>query len=382
MSRSNEQSKNWCFTLNNPVISEADLITQFTSYDSFKYVIFQLEKGENDTPHYQGYVEFTTNHRLSAVRGYLPTAHWEKRKSRTNVAAIEYCQKSESRVDGHEPHTAGEATPNKPGTRPKIGSFLETCATGGLIAAALEDPDTFVRYSHGIQKFLTLQVTQRGKFDSPPVITLMYGPPGCGKTSHYYATHGNQAFSLPCTSGFWFDGYTGQPTCILDDFDGRHSAWSLAQTLRVFDRYRMQAPIKGSFTTWGPDRLYCSTNIHPHLWYDYSGRADQYNALVRRITYVMWWCYLPGTNGESPRPSFVLKTINNPMRVHQDYERNVAAIAEGMDVQPLPRPVINIFDENDPIKINDALWHKFFFNHPQFRDDNGQTIVGVDPYDF
>lgn len=364
MSGNNIQSKNWCFTLNNPDISEADCLSLFTSHSSFKYVVFQLESGENGTPHFQGYAEFVSNQRLSALRLILPTAHWEKRKSRTNVAAIEYCTKLDSRVAGHEPIIAGEPTPNQPGKRPQISVFLENVGTSGLVSAAMSNPDVYVRYSSGIQKFLALRVVQRSADEPPPVITLMYGPPGCGKTSYYYETEGSEAFSLPCSNGFWFDGYCGQPSCILDDFDGRSSHWTLSQTLRVFDRYRFQVPIKGSHVVWGPDRLYCSSNIHPSLWYDYSSRDAQYDALVRRITHVRWWWYKRGVPRDMSNPSFDFVLVTNPRSLAQD------------------GTVVNLSDPTDPVSVNNALWRKFFYEHPRFLDADNKPIPNVDPYDF
>jgi hypothetical protein len=51
------QSKRWTFTLNNP--SEHGETRQFIEEHlrvgkSYKYLVFQLEQGENGTPHWQG----------------------------------------------------------------------------------------------------------------------------------------------------------------------------------------------------------------------------------------------------------------------------------------------------------------------------------------
>ena len=71
------QAKNWCFTLNNPDYDELELADKLVDA---VYAVFQLEIGENGTPHYQGYCMFSERLRLSQVRVYLATAHWETAK--------------------------------------------------------------------------------------------------------------------------------------------------------------------------------------------------------------------------------------------------------------------------------------------------------------
>ena len=58
------------------------------------YAVFQLEEGENGTPHYQGYVAFQKKKRLTAIEHLLRGAgHWEiSRGSPTQNR--EYCTKT------------------------------------------------------------------------------------------------------------------------------------------------------------------------------------------------------------------------------------------------------------------------------------------------
>ena len=88
-----ENSKNWCFTINNP--KEADKPLEWEC----NYVIYQLETGESGTPHYQGYVEFAKVKRLSGVRKICDYAHWEMRQG-SQQQAIDYCTKEATRTDG------------------------------------------------------------------------------------------------------------------------------------------------------------------------------------------------------------------------------------------------------------------------------------------
>ena len=72
-SASTVQTRAWCFTLNNPVRDEPVPATEDPKQWGASYLVYQLEKGESGTPHYQGYLYFpwgsprTVGSQLSAV---------------------------------------------------------------------------------------------------------------------------------------------------------------------------------------------------------------------------------------------------------------------------------------------------------------------------
>lgn len=65
------QAKRWCFTLNNPVDGEA------IDVDLVDYMVVGDEVGADGTRHFQGYVIFKAQKRLSALKKLLARAHWE-----------------------------------------------------------------------------------------------------------------------------------------------------------------------------------------------------------------------------------------------------------------------------------------------------------------
>lgn len=85
-----EQGRRWCFTVNN--YSDGD-IEVFNSL-KVRSIIVGKEVGDSGTPHLQGFIKFTAQKRLAAVKKISPTAHWEIAKG-TDVQNLDYCSKEE-----------------------------------------------------------------------------------------------------------------------------------------------------------------------------------------------------------------------------------------------------------------------------------------------
>ena len=108
------------FTLNNP---EAPLPV----HDAEKYVVWQKEKGENGTEHFQGYVEFSKALTLGQMKAWLPRAHFEPRRG-SREQARDYAMKEDTRVDG--PWERGEFKQSR-GQRSDITEALDFIKGGG-----------------------------------------------------------------------------------------------------------------------------------------------------------------------------------------------------------------------------------------------------------
>jgi len=94
--------------LNNPTPSNnPDLWPR----EGIKFMVHQLERGEQGTLHYQGYVQFTEVKRRGAVRELCAAAHWEPRRG-SAIQASHYCKKPELGCDC--PHCVGAADAVRP----------------------------------------------------------------------------------------------------------------------------------------------------------------------------------------------------------------------------------------------------------------------------
>ncbi len=85
--------RKWCFTENNPKVEN------YTNYIGFaKKYIFQLEEGENKTPHLQGVIELENAKTLKALSKLMPRARLSP--CRDWKSSVLYCQKADGRLDG------------------------------------------------------------------------------------------------------------------------------------------------------------------------------------------------------------------------------------------------------------------------------------------
>lgn len=89
------QSRKWCFTINNPDVDIYEKLCD--KFSSARRLVFQLEQGEKETKHIQGFVLFKGGTRFSTIKKMIPTAHIEKAKGSVDDN-YKYCTKLESRI--------------------------------------------------------------------------------------------------------------------------------------------------------------------------------------------------------------------------------------------------------------------------------------------
>lgn len=279
----NQVQRNWLFTWNNPVDEHSDrLFDRFEPY--LKYGVAQVEVGEHGTRHWQGYLEFNRTMRLTRLKKYIPEAHWEPRRG-TRDQSRDYCMKEDTR--DHGPYEFGTFKQHR-GKRADLDDLVRA-ARSGLSKTQLVDTfgGTYLRYSRGISDICAMTMSAR---KWPPLVVLMFGPTGCGKTRAIYDNVPlDNLWMTGLGKGCWFDGYDRQAVALMDDFAGAASHMALHDLLRLLDRYAIRVQYKGGSLCWQPSCLVVTTNLHPRQWYDWSGRMQQLPALARRFCLVKCW---------------------------------------------------------------------------------------------
>lgn len=258
------------------------LLGHFSGHKHFRYVVFQEEKGDSGTPHYQGYVEFKSVMSLTALVKLIPKCHWALRRG-TQQQAIDYCQKEDSRVSG--PYTTGKQGGCQ-GRRTDIHDAVDLLKETRSVRRVIEDHAVqFVKYHRGMERLLEITVAKRSQ---PPKCILLYGPTGTGKSHWAYTKFPGAYWKAPNSK--WFDGYLDETVVVIDEFCGAMSKMELSYLLRLMDKYPLKVEIKGSSRDFLATTVVFTTNIHPKLWYNWLGRESQYPALQRRF-HEVW--YLP-----------------------------------------------------------------------------------------
>jgi len=299
-------SSYWCFTLNNPTLSD---IIGFSGDDEkwsshLIYIFAALEQGESGTSHYQGYLELNRHKDLAWIKRCLPRAHLEKRKG-TARQALEYCMKdiasdvqatiATSTTDNlldvilmqddsenlppyiiwHTKDTSSAcilAQVQKPKTRKEVLSEMKTMIEAGKSDRELADFDfsTFVACYRGLDRYRLITSTAR---NHPTEVIVIQGPTGTGKTR--WALENNPSAYWKQASKWWC-GYADHECVVMDEFYG----WIPFNTLlRICDRYPTMVETKGGQVNFTAKRIVITTNWLPITWY----HNAYFAAFVRRV---------------------------------------------------------------------------------------------------
>lgn len=276
-------AKNVCWTWNNPEKEAEQALEALFNMPGCTYVVFQEEQGEEGTRHFQGYSEFSKQVRWTAFATALGVQpHCELRRG-TQSQAIEYCSKADTRLAG--PWSRGEPAVTRPGARTDLAAFRDS-VVGGASKRELYDsyPAVMAKYPRFAHEVRMTYLPQAFKHRR---VVLLYGTPGTGKTRYAMSdSPEGMLWTTPIGGGMWFDGLDHHTHCLLDDFMGRGSKFSLADLLRLLDGNCLQVQVKGAHTLWHPDVIYITTNYHPRDWYDWETRRPSWGALKRRFTEV------------------------------------------------------------------------------------------------
>ena len=263
------QGKFWVFTLNNPQPEEDPRAW------GGSYCIWQMERGDEGTSHYQGYICFKSNKTLHAVKLLNPRAHWELRGGKHEEAKA-YCSKEETRVDG--PWTYGEE-PQK-GKRTDLLLLKERLDAGVPVRDIWRDPETFpiVSKYERVPSLYRLATVPQRRFKTH--VLVLYGPPGLGK-SYFPSVVYPDAYYKNKTE--WWDGYEHQKVVVFDDFTGSWFKYSIL--LQLLDRYPLNVQVKGGTVPFNSRLVIITSNHAPPTWYTDPVKYP-YAALERRLTTV------------------------------------------------------------------------------------------------
>lgn len=262
----------WCFTLNNPTVERLD-------WKGVKYMVYQKEKGESGTVHFQGYVEFDCKKRIKALKKIEPGAHWEARKG-TAEQAIVYVTKEDTRIDGPW-HVGTPPVAVEPGKRNDLVEFRKAVGAGKRKRELMDDPNFIPIFARHPRFYNTCLESEPERTENTSC-HIYWGVTGAGKTTRVNTLYPGAFWLTPprnSKNGVWWDGYDGQETVVIDEFKG----WIPQHMLRrLLDKVPLRVETKGGSVEFVSKRLVLISNFAPESWYK-GGMSD---ALRRRVTEV------------------------------------------------------------------------------------------------
>lgn len=286
-------SRNYVFTLNNPNSGELEALR---SSLAIKYCCWQTERGATGTEHLQGYVEFIRPFRIKGAKRALgcDRYHLEPRMG-TRDQAIAYCSKAATRVGPFEevnPENRGLAQ----GTIPELRVVARRIADGEMDIREVgsEYPHIFVRHFRGLERLYEL--TRAVPTRNAPMVCIVWGPTGTGKSHYINAEAGPNAFWLtrPQNGSEYMLGYEDEENIVIDEFYG----WiRFGFLLRLLDKFKLIVNTQGGRKEWKAKKIWMASNKPWRLWYP---GVEELAPLERRITKVIHMDKLPGVYASMP----------------------------------------------------------------------------------
>lgn len=320
------KSSRWCFTYNNPSMDGDEFVSLLESKGDIKMAVFQKEKGEEGTEHFQGYMEtkkrmYTTGAHamLNPIKMSLLHAKGTKQQNE------KYCTKEEGRVDG--PWYANCTTDDfkrksgNQGKRSDLDEFARMIKEeGGITEDVFEAmPGHAMAYSkHAKALVAEMKLTeikkkemaywqeqyqrrQRGEEiegQQQRNLKLYFGPTAVGKTTevklHVMGELGVPLFEKSAATKWW-DGYQGENHVLVDEYRGGQTIDEFKALTNIGE---VAIEMKGTSGILVAEQMYFTTNCHPTQWWKRNaGEAQEYHnwssqdyrAVARRFAEVHWW---------------------------------------------------------------------------------------------
>lgn len=279
------QAYRWMCTWNNPILHYKEIFADFLEKKIIRFATGQLERAPTTgTLHLQAYVEFEKKMTLAGLKKLLEKPDWKACNGAPDQC-IAYVTKKETRdeLSGDTVWRIGKPRKENQGTRNDLEAFKEILDEEGEEGAWDNAFGTMLKYFKGADKYLQRKQKQRTEMT---LVEFHFGEPGTGKTS-LVQEENPDAFWMP--PGKWWDGYNGQETVVLDEFNG----WMPYSLLcRLCDSTPLKVEVKGGHKDFAAKKLVIISNYHPETWYGLSQERPEdlkkkktlnIEALLRRL---------------------------------------------------------------------------------------------------
>lgn len=270
-----DKSRAWVFTWNNyEEENKTNILKLPIENTQVKYVGFGEEIGESGTPHLQGLIYFHNRVRFNSVKKVLnEKVHIEMMKGSIEES-LAYCNK-----DGKYSESG-----TKPFSQKEKGESEKERWELALQSAKkrkLEDvpADIQIRYWSSLNK-IAEHYKEKPENLEEVCGEWIWGPPGTGKS--WTAREENPSHYIKDPNTKWWDGYDGEATVIIDDFN--QGTPEMGTYIKLWtDIYPFRAEVKGGSIFIRPKRIIITSNGPIQAIFPESTGVSMVAALSRRF---------------------------------------------------------------------------------------------------
>lgn len=263
------RSRGWCFTINNPSSWDQFELEAIKDDPSVQYLIWGTERGENNTPHFQGFIRFKTLKSFVQVQSLLTRAHIEIQRGTCQQAA-DYCKKDGNFIEhGELPEESGKRT------KQMWKSVIQWAESGQL--ERIKDEFPHIYFLH-FGKIMQLRDRASGILSGPLQNEWWVGPTGTGKSRLLWEMYPDH-YSKACNK--WWDGYSNESVVAIEELSPDHGRF-LGHFLKIWaDRYPFTPEIKGGhLKRIRPEKIIVLSNYEMHEVFE---KPQDLEPLLRRF---------------------------------------------------------------------------------------------------
>lgn len=321
------QAKLHCFTWNNPTMDGEELAEALEALEKdgetiVSGYVFQLEAGENGTPHFQGCIELKVKARWSAIVDAFPdnAGVYHENTKGDKIVNKKYCTKEEGRLEGPWCFGTFETMIAGHGRRTDYHEFAERVLKEGITQEHLEEnPGMFIKYAKAAEwlsvKARRFRANERMKafwkeqwrrkeagedyeMLSPVNVVLLVGPSAVGKsTLAMMELMGKHEWDTFKKAGGhqWYCGIDADTKAILiDEARGKTFNNEIELFNEITNKCPVELQVKGSTALVELEAVWLTSNRMPCDWFKEGDREvdwsdARYRAMVRRFAEVRWW---------------------------------------------------------------------------------------------
>jgi len=247
--------------------------------DGVQYIAWSLEHAPTTgKAHNQAYA-YGNKMTVSKWSKLFGNAHVEGMKG-TFAQNDAYCSKESALSTlGEKPMGTGHRRDLQ-----QIQSVMDKLPPGVNVMDAAMDADNFnvcIQYKKGLEAYVANKRRRyvQSNRDAPDVIFIT-GPAGSGKTRYVWDKEPN-VYVVPSLQ--WKDGYDLDEAVLYDNLEPQ-AITDRSHFLKEIDRYPLQVPVKGGFTTWKPKRVYITSTYSSE---SFAAKFAEANEWYRRVTHTI-----------------------------------------------------------------------------------------------